>query len=58
VDYPLLTFSVKSAKIISGDDKMICAIMSNGDELSLKNKNEKDKPYPLIKLQIRNVIWE
>jgi len=37
---------------------MICAIMSNGDELSLKNKNEKDKPYPLIKLQIRNVIWE
>lgn len=37
---------------------MTCAIMSNGDELNLKNKNEKDKPYPFLKSQIRNVIWK
>lgn len=37
---------------------MICTIISNGNELFLNNKNEKEFPYPLIKIKIRNIIWK
>lgn len=37
---------------------MICAIVSTGEELLLKCKNEHESPYPEIKAKLRDKIWE
>lgn len=36
---------------------MVCTIVSDGSELLLKCKNEKEKPYPEIKERLREIIW-
>lgn len=37
---------------------MTCAIISTGEELLLKCKNEHEAPYPEIKTKLREKIWE
>ena len=36
---------------------MVCTIISAGDELLLRNKNEYEKPYPMIKDKLQDMIW-
>lgn len=36
---------------------MVCTIISAGDELCLRNKNEYEKPYPMIKDKLQDMIW-
>ena len=38
--------------------KMICTIISTGEELNILCKNEKEPPYPEIKSKLREKIWE
>lgn len=38
--------------------KMICTIVSTGEELNILCKNEKETPYPEIKSKLREKIWE
>lgn len=35
---------------------MVCTIISAGDELCLRNKNEYEKPYPMIKDKLQDMI--
>ena len=37
---------------------MTCTIVSDGAELLLKCKNEHEPPYPAVKEQLRDAIWE
>lgn len=37
---------------------MTCAIISTGEELLVKCKNEHEAPYPEIKAKLREKIWE
>lgn len=37
---------------------MNCTIVTTGEELLLECKNENEKPYPAIKVRLRNAIWE
>ena len=36
---------------------MVCTIISSGEELHLRNKNEYEKPYPMIKGKLQELIW-
>lgn len=36
---------------------MTCAIISNGDEKLIRNKNELDEPYITLKRKLREIIW-
>ena len=36
---------------------MTCTIISAGEELHLENKNEYEKPYPIIKDKLQDLIW-
>ncbi|MCM1363325.1 MAG: DUF1273 domain-containing protein, partial [Clostridiales bacterium] len=36
---------------------MVCTIISAGDELLLRNKNEYEMPYPIIKDKLQGLIW-
>ena len=37
---------------------MICTIISDGSELDMNCRNEKEKPYPEIKGRLRETIWK
>lgn len=36
---------------------MTCTIISSGEELQLDNKNEYEKPYPMMKSKLQDLIW-